>query len=63
MLSAAMLLRFSLDAPEAANDIERAVAAVLLQGFRTADIAERQSSATVVGTQAMGDAVIAALSD
>jgi 3-isopropylmalate dehydrogenase len=63
MLSAAMLLRFSLDAPEAANDVERAVAAVLLKGFRTADIAERQSSATVVGTQAMGDAVIAALTD
>jgi 3-isopropylmalate dehydrogenase len=63
MLSAAMLLRFSLDAPEAANDVERAVAAVLLKGFRTADIVERQSSATVVGTQAMGDAVIAALTD
>ena len=63
MLSAAMLLRFSLDAPEAANDVERAVAAVLLKGFRTADIAERQSSATAVGTQAMGDAVIAALTD
>ena len=57
------MLRFSLDAPEAANDIERAVAAVLLNGFRTADIAEPQSSASVVGTQAMGDAVIAALTD
>ena len=33
MLSAAMLLRFSLDAPEAANDIERAVAAVLVAGI------------------------------
>ena len=63
MLSAAMMLRFSLDAPEAANDIERAVATVLLKGFRTADIAEPQSSTSVVGTQAMGDAVIAALTD
>ena len=63
MLSAAMMLRFSLDAPEAANDIERAVAAVLLKGFRTADIAEPQLLASVVGTQAMGDAVIAALTD
>ena len=63
ILSAAMLLRFSLDAPDAANDIERAVAAVLLNGCRTADIAERQSSASVLGTQAMGDAVIAALTD
>jgi 3-isopropylmalate dehydrogenase len=63
MLSAAMMLRFSLDAPEAANDIERAVAAVLLKGVRTADIAEPQLLASVVGTQAMGDAVIAALTD
>jgi 3-isopropylmalate dehydrogenase len=63
MLSAAMMLRFSLDAPEAANDIERAVATVLLKGFRTADIAEPQSSTSLVGTQAMGDAVIAALTD
>ena len=63
ILSAAMLLRFSLDAPEAANEIERAVAAVLAKGFRTADIAESQSLSDVVGTQAMGDAVIAALTD
>ena len=63
ILSAAMLLRFSLDAPEAANEIERAVAVVLSKGFRTADIAESQSLSDVVGTQAMGDAVIAALTD
>jgi 3-isopropylmalate dehydrogenase len=63
ILSAAMLLRFSLDAPEAANEIERAVAVVLSKGFRTADIAESQSLGNVVGTQAMGDAVIAALTD
>ena len=63
ILSAAMLLRFSLDAPEAANEIESAVAVVLEAGFRTADIAERHSPASVIGTQAMGDAVIAALTD
>ncbi|MDA9942933.1 3-isopropylmalate dehydrogenase [Luminiphilus sp.] len=63
ILSAAMLLRFSLDAPEAANEIESAVAVVLAAGFRTADIAERHSPASVIGTQAMGDAVIAALTD
>lgn len=63
ILSAAMLLRFSLDAPEAANEIESAVAVVLEAGFRTADIAERHSPASLIGTQAMGDAVIAALTD
>ena len=63
ILSAAMLLRFSLDAPEAANEIESAVAVVLEAGFRTADIAERHSPASLMGTQAMGDAVIAALTD
>ncbi|MDB2644587.1 3-isopropylmalate dehydrogenase [Luminiphilus sp.] len=63
ILSAAMLLRFSLDAPEAANEIESAVAVVLEAGLRTADIAERHSPASVIGTQAMGDAVIAALTD
>ena len=63
ILSAAMLLRFSLDAPEAANEIESAVAVVLEAGFRTADIAERHSPASLIGTQAMGDAVIAAITD
>jgi 3-isopropylmalate dehydrogenase len=59
ILSAAMMLRFSLGQPEAADRIERAVKAVLAQGLRTADIAE--AGATMVGTSTMGDAVVAAL--
>jgi 3-isopropylmalate dehydrogenase len=59
ILSAAMLLRYSLNQPAAADRVEKAVRKVLAQGFRTADIAE--TGKPVVGTQAMGDAVIAAL--
>ena len=59
VLSAAMLLRYSLNAGEAADDIERAVGQVLAQGHRTADLVER--GAASVGTRAMGDAVVAAL--
>jgi 3-isopropylmalate dehydrogenase len=59
ILSAAMMLRYSLDAEAHARRIEAAVAAVLAQGLRTADIAEKGQP--VVGTRAMGDAVVAAL--
>jgi 3-isopropylmalate dehydrogenase len=59
ILSAAMLLRYSLNQPAAAERLERAVRKVLAQGFRTADIAE--TGKPVVGTREMGDAVIAAL--
>ena len=59
ILSVAMLLRYSLDAPEAAVAVERAVAHVLDAGLRTADIAAPGEQA--VGTRAMGDAVIDAL--
>ena len=59
ILSAAMLLRYSLNQPAAADRVEKAVRKVLAQGLRTADIAE--TGKPVVGTQAMGDAVIAAL--
>src|SRR6202012_2155409 len=38
ILSAAMMLRFSLNQPEAADRIESAVKSVLAQGLRTADI-------------------------
>ncbi|MEZ2721047.1 3-isopropylmalate dehydrogenase [Paenalcaligenes hominis] len=59
ILSAAMLLRYSLNREDQAQQIERAVAAVLEQGLRTADI---QSAGTqVVGTSQMGDAVLRAL--
>ena len=59
ILSAAMMLRYSLDQPEAADRIESAVRDVLAQGLRTADIAS--PGTTKVGTRAMGDAVVAAL--
>ena len=59
ILSAAMLLRHSLGAEAAAARIERAVAAVLASGLRTADIAPAGSPA--VSTRAMGDAVLKAL--
>ncbi len=59
ILSVAMLLRYSLDAPKAAMAVEQAVARVLDAGLRTADIAAPGEQA--VGTRAMGDAVIDAL--
>ncbi|WP_417250966.1 3-isopropylmalate dehydrogenase [Castellaniella sp.] len=59
ILSAAMLLRYSLDAGEAADQIEAAVQRVLAQGLRTADIHE--AGTTRVSTSEMGDAVLKAL--
>ncbi|WP_108125434.1 3-isopropylmalate dehydrogenase [Saccharospirillum mangrovi] len=59
ILSVAMMLRYSLDAATAAQRIEDAVSRVLDQGLRTADIASQGE--TAVSTQAMGDAVVAAL--
>lgn len=59
ILSAAMMLRFSLNQEEAAARIERAVQAVLEQGLRTADIYSEGTQK--VGTAQMGEAVVAAL--
>ena len=59
ILSAAMMLRFSLNQTEAAGRIEKAVDAVLRQGLRTPDI--YSNGMTKVGTAQMGDAVVAAL--
>src|ERR1700704_2861246 len=59
ILSAAMMLRFSLNHPEAADRIESAVQHVLASGLRTADI--WSEGTTKVGTREMGDAVVAAL--
>jgi 3-isopropylmalate dehydrogenase len=59
MLSAAMMLRYSLDQAAQADRIEQAVRRVLQQGLRTADIYE--PGTTKVGTVAMGDAVLKAL--
>jgi 3-isopropylmalate dehydrogenase len=59
ILSAAMMLRYSLDGAALADRIEQAVQKVLQQGLRTADIYE--PGMTKVGTSAMGDAVLKAL--
>jgi 3-isopropylmalate dehydrogenase len=59
ILSAAMMLRFSLNQPEAAARIESAVQDVLASGLRTGDI--WSEGTTKVGTREMGDAVVAAL--
>lgn len=60
ILSAAMLLRYSLGRETDAQRIENAVAAVLEQGLRTADI--HSEGTQLVGTSEMGDAVLNALS-
>ena len=59
ILSAAMMLRFSLNQPEAADRIETAVQKVLAQGLRTPDI--HSEGTTKVGTAEMGAAVVKAL--
>jgi len=59
ILSAAMMLRFSLGQAEAADRIEVAVKKVLAQGLRTPDI--YSEGTTKVGTVQMGDAVVNAL--
>ncbi len=59
ILSAAMMLRFSLSQEPAAQRIEAAVQKVLVQGLRTADI--HSDGTTRVSTAEMGAAVVAAL--
>ena len=59
ILSAAMMLRYSLNEVAQADRIEAAVGAVLEQGLRTADI--QAPGGPVVGTREMGAAVVAAL--
>ena len=55
ILSAAMMLRFSLDLDEAADAIEAAVKQVLKDGYRTGDI--MSEGCTKVGTVQMGDLI------
>jgi len=56
ILSVAMMLRFSFNLTDAADDIERAVEKVLNEGFRTADI--NQHGMKLVGCKGMGEAII-----
>jgi 3-isopropylmalate dehydrogenase len=59
ILSVAMMLRYSLGEAGLADRVEVAVSRVLDQGLRTPDILSQGMEQ--VGTEAMGDAVIAAL--
>jgi 3-isopropylmalate dehydrogenase len=59
-----MMLRWSLGQPAAAEAIETAVTAALTEGYRTPDLVAatgEQPGQMRVGTQAMADAVVAAL--
>jgi 3-isopropylmalate dehydrogenase len=60
ILSVAMMFRHTFGRADVASRIEAAVRAVLAQGLRTADIAAAGERS--IGTRAMGDAVVAALS-
>ncbi len=59
ILSGAMMLRFSLGAPEAADAIEQAISQVLEAGVHTPDIAVDKNK--TVNTTTMGDAIVQAL--
>ena len=55
ILSAAMLLRYSLNLDKEADAVETAVQAVLKEGYRTGDI--MSEGCTQVGTVQMGDLI------
>ncbi len=57
ILSAAMMFTYSLNGPEEAACIEKAVDEVLNEGYRTADIYEE--GCKLVGTREMGDLIVA----
>ena len=59
VLSAAMMLRYGLDEPEAATKIERAVSQVLDRGYRTGDI--MSAGMKLVGCREMGEALMEVL--
>jgi 3-isopropylmalate dehydrogenase len=59
VLSAAMMLRYGLDEPEAATRIEQAVLKVLDMGYRTGDI--MSEGMTQVGCQDMGQVLVKVL--
>jgi len=61
ILSVAMLLEHSLDAPEAARAVREAVAGVLSDGHRTADLVAAGEGVPTTGCRAMGDLVVAKL--
>jgi 3-isopropylmalate dehydrogenase len=56
ILSAAMMLRYSLELEREANAIEAAVESALADGYRTRDIMEQGQK--LLGTREMGDAIV-----
>lgn len=60
ILSAALLLRYSLGLHQEATAVEQAVAQCIAAGYRTEDI--REEGKQIVGTQEMGQAIVNALS-
>lgn len=61
VLSAAMMLRYGLNQPEAASQIDQAVLRVLANGDRTGDI--MSEGMNLLGCRAMGDALIQVLEE
>jgi 3-isopropylmalate dehydrogenase len=61
ILSAAMLLEHSLDAPAAAAEVRAAVTGVLADGHRTADLRLPGEAGPSLGCRAMGDLVVGRL--
>jgi len=56
--SIALMCRYSLDMPDAAQEIEEAIEATLNDGFRTADIFSKSSKEYLSSTEEMGSAVV-----
>lgn len=61
ILSAAMMLRYDLSQPEAADNLEKAVESVLNKGIRTGDI--KQEGCKLVGCKEMGNEVVKAINE
>ena len=59
ILSAAMMLRYGLNEPSAAERLEKAVTAALDEGYRTADL--MSEGMTLVGCKKMGEVVLSKL--
>lgn len=63
ILSVGMMLRYTLSESNAADAIDKAVSRVISQGYRCQDIATGSQDETLVNTEAMGTAVLAALEE
>lgn len=57
ILSAAMMLKYGFNLPEATVTIEKSVSEILKQGYRTKDILVDNSKEKLVGTSKMGDLI------